>query len=367
MVLKIRMDIFEDRAISADMENVMKKKEDFAETEDIKKSRSVLKTALIVQELNEKIQEKADEAKEKIVTNANVFKNKACLRKLLEDQDITIKNVKLNSSLEISNKRNIDPALQDDEEEEEEWFNARTMILDMERRGIKRTKLDTTAIETSMKRKQETQNVIENIKETTKFPEKTILTQDMKFSNNMKDKVRTLCQICQSAETFSNMRFHVRNRHKMNISEYRLKHGSVLEHMVEAVYHKCGICSQPILLDGDGISVHVKGQHHMTHKEYSAKYLTLTKKYDRDLPAKKSYKTTTVQKSVEDVSIRNLSPNNSPDDIQIKPSSEDLTLQKSYGNTSTRVVPEADLPPTSYQDVSAHELLAQLEHLVNTC
>ena len=59
--------------------------------------------------------------------------------------------------VDSSNNRNIAIASQDTEEEED-WFNSRKMILNMERRGIKRTLLDTPALGISMKRKEDTQN-----------------------------------------------------------------------------------------------------------------------------------------------------------------------------------------------------------------
>jgi hypothetical protein len=99
---------------------------------------------------------------------------------------------------------------------------------------------------------------------------------EKKFSDSMKDAVQTVCQICRSVETFVNMRGHTRKAHGVSITDYKSQHGLLIDHMVEAVYHRCGVCSKAILLNGDNIAPHAKS-HSMTHKEYTAKYMTLKK------------------------------------------------------------------------------------------
>ena len=313
-------------------------------------SRSILEYIVTAQKIIEEIKKEADEvqATESLKGEADI------LATMLEKPEITAKDGKSNpiDGVESSKKRNIETILQDtEEEEEEEWFNARTMILDMERRGIKRTKLDTTALGTRNKTRQDAQNIIEKLKETKKTAEQISSKENMKFSDNMKDAVRTRCQICQSAETFVHMRSHVRKRHGMSINEYRQKHGLLLAHVVDAVYHKCGLCSRAVLLDGDTISVHVKGQHHVMHKEYSSKYLTTrNKNYIQDITAKNSNQSILVRKTTEDESNDK--------------SSENLPSE-SHKKGASHVVSGDDLQvKSSYQDLSAQELLDQLEQLV---
>ena len=104
--------------------------------------------------------------------------------------------------------------------------------------------------------------------------EATILVTSERFSNNLKDAVRTICQVCQASVTLLTMRSHTRNKHNMDIKEYRNVFGDPKNQMVEVVKHRCGICSEELLLHCDVISPHVK-KHKITHSEYTKKYMVL--------------------------------------------------------------------------------------------
>ena len=97
-----------------------------------------------------------------------------------------------------------------------------------------------------------------------------------RFSNNMKDAVKTVCQICKLEVEFNHMRIHTRKAHKQGISEYKRAYGNLEENLVEAVYHQCALCSQVFLLNGDAIATHAK-KHKITHKEYNRRFIILKK------------------------------------------------------------------------------------------
>ena len=97
-----------------------------------------------------------------------------------------------------------------------------------------------------------------------------------RFSNNMKDAVKTVCQICKLEVEFNHMRIHTRKAHKQGISEYKQTYGNLEENLVEAVYHQCALCSQVFLLNGDAIATHAK-KHKITHKEFNRRFIILKK------------------------------------------------------------------------------------------
>ena len=97
-----------------------------------------------------------------------------------------------------------------------------------------------------------------------------------RFSNNMKDAVRTVCQVCKKDVEFNQMRIHTRRAHKLGISDYKQIYGNLRANLVEAVYHKCSLCSQVFLLNGDTIATHAK-KHQITHKEYNSRFIVLKK------------------------------------------------------------------------------------------
>ena len=95
-----------------------------------------------------------------------------------------------------------------------------------------------------------------------------------KLSNQMKDAVKTVCQVCQEEVFFDSMRGHTRREHEMGISEYKLTFGELANNLVEAVYHKCQLCSQKFLLSADAIAKHAR-MHRMSHREFSARFIVL--------------------------------------------------------------------------------------------
>ena len=105
--------------------------------------------------------------------------------------------------------------------------------------------------------------------------EAMILRKSVRFSNNLKDAVRTICQVCQISVTLLTMRSHTRNKHNMDIKEYRNEFGDPMNQMVEVVKHRCGICNEELLLHCDAITPHVK-KHNITHSEYTKKYMVLS-------------------------------------------------------------------------------------------
>ena len=111
----------------------------------------------------------------------------------------------------------------------------------------------------------------------------------VKFSNNMKDAVKTVCQICYAEVSFIGMRSHTKSAHKMGITDFKLEHGELVENIVDEVYHNCGICSEKILFHADAIAPHAK-KHRISHKEYNRKFITLLKDTVRPLTEKKDNK-----------------------------------------------------------------------------
>ena len=140
---------------------------------------------------------------------------------------------------------------------------------------------------TCPKKTAETSNIITNLKETRmtrkyatfkfKSDSKSKLKENLKFSSHMKDAIQAVCQICFEPKTTAQMRTHSKVAHQMTITEYKHQHGSLMKHLIEEVYHRCGVCSQPMLLDSDIIAPHAKS-HGMMHKDYSARFLTLVLK-----------------------------------------------------------------------------------------
>ena len=72
------------------------------------------------------------------------------------------------------------------------------------------------------------------------------------------------------------MRGHTKSEHKMVITEYRAKYNQNFFDLVEKIFHECGICSEPLLLDSDIISSHLnsnKNSHKMTHRVYNETFM----------------------------------------------------------------------------------------------
>ena len=99
-----------------------------------------------------------------------------------------------------------------------------------------------------------------------------------KFSNSTSDYCRTTCKICGKVSLISNMRTHTKEKHSMVITEYKKKYNQEFYDIVEKVFHRCGICKLPLLLDSDVVAAHLNGNkttHNLTHKEYNMKFMVL--------------------------------------------------------------------------------------------
>ena len=146
-------------------------------------------------------------------------------------------------------------------------------------------------------------NVLASVKEiTTPSAAESDSLNSVRFSNHTKDTVQAVCQLCQEHFYFVNMRAHTRKAHQLSISDYKAKYGALKDHIVEEIYHECGICSKALLLDSDSMAPHVKS-HGLTHKEYSAMYMTLRQHKSKWSPKKA---TTPMEKSVKDFSAQEL-------------------------------------------------------------
>ena len=117
--------------------------------------------------------------------------------------------------------------------------------------------------------------------------------EKVKFSNSTSDYCRTACKICGKAFPITTMREHTKKNHNMIITEYKKKYNQEYFDIVEKVFHKCGLCHLPILLDSDVVASHLvgaKATHNMSHKEYNLKYMVLQQVGKRKTEKRKSEK-----------------------------------------------------------------------------
>jgi len=97
-----------------------------------------------------------------------------------------------------------------------------------------------------------------------------------RFSNNTRDCCRTACKICGSVFPLSRMREHTKSVHELQIGEYKTKYQQTFFDIEEKVFHRCGYCSLPLLLDSDVIASHLNGNrasHNLSHGEYNKTYM----------------------------------------------------------------------------------------------
>merc|ERR1712129_605681 len=97
-----------------------------------------------------------------------------------------------------------------------------------------------------------------------------------RFSNNTRDCCRTACKICGSVFPLSRMREHTKSVHQLQIGEYKAKYQQTFFDIEEKVFHRCGVCSLPLLLDSDVIASHLNGNkasHNLSHGEYNKSYM----------------------------------------------------------------------------------------------
>ena len=58
----------------------------------------------------------------------------------------------------------------------------------------------------------------------------------------------------------------------MSIKDYVERFGNYRTQIIREVYHKCGICQEELLLDGDELHKHSR-KHNMLMSEYNAKFI----------------------------------------------------------------------------------------------
>ena len=92
-----------------------------------------------------------------------------------------------------------------------------------------------------------------------------------KYSNDMKDAVCTICQICYKVFKFVAMRGHTKKNHGLTIMAYREKYGKLVP--LEEIFHKCGLCGHEMILDSDNVMIHLKQSHNITHANYNAEFM----------------------------------------------------------------------------------------------
>ena len=104
------------------------------------------------------------------------------------------------------------------------------------------------------------------------------LVKTIKFSNSMKDAVRTTCKVCGLIMKMIQMRTHTQKDHGMSIKEYKDKYNQHFFDEHEKILHECKICGEYLLLDSDCISGHLKSgkpPHNITHAQYNAQHMVL--------------------------------------------------------------------------------------------
>lgn len=98
------------------------------------------------------------------------------------------------------------------------------------------------------------------------------------ISNDFADYACVECKICLIHTPITRLRSHTKSTHKVTITEYKAQFGPDLVPL-ETIYHRCGICSELVLLDSDHIAVHLKRPgHYITHKNYNDAYMVDTRK-----------------------------------------------------------------------------------------
>ena len=100
--------------------------------------------------------------------------------------------------------------------------------------------------------------------------------KNYRFSNYLVDRCKTTCKLCGKRLYLKIMRGHTKTAHGIQITEYRTKFNQFFYNIVEKVFHRCGICQLPILLDSDAIASHLgnnKVTQKMSHKQYNENFM----------------------------------------------------------------------------------------------
>ena len=110
---------------------------------------------------------------------------------------------------------------------------------------------------------------------------------NLKYSTDTKDYCKTVCMICGMEMYLMRMRGHTKDKHDISITDYKLKFNIKVFKVISKVFHKCGLCSEIMLLDADTIGTHLD-KHDMTHKEYNETYMTMMNRKNGEGEAKKT-------------------------------------------------------------------------------
>ena len=120
--------------------------------------------------------------------------------------------------------------------------------------------------------------------------EKKHTAKQFKFSNSFADVCKTACKLCGKVMTLQRMRTHTKEKHGMGITDYKSNFNQNFFDLEEKVFHACGICKEPVLLDMDILVGHLnnsKASHGgISQGEYKAKFLLKTKSQRKKEPAK---------------------------------------------------------------------------------
>ena len=96
----------------------------------------------------------------------------------------------------------------------------------------------------------------------------------LSFSNDMGDACKTTCLLCDKELFLGRMRAHTKDKHNINITDYKLKFDLQGFDIIDKVFHKCTLCLDIMLLDSDTIATHLN-KHNITHKAYNDKYMNM--------------------------------------------------------------------------------------------
>lgn len=61
--------------------------------------------------------------------------------------------------------------------------------------------------------------------------------------------------------------------HNLSVKEYQAQYGIIKDSMSKVTWHKCQLCSEDILLDGDVIHRHANVKHRMSMKEFTSRFI----------------------------------------------------------------------------------------------
>ena len=93
------------------------------------------------------------------------------------------------------------------------------------------------------------------------------------FSSDPSQTCQTFCCVCDKVVPLSSMKNHARTWHKMTITDYKEMFGHPKRQILHPVYHSCALCKTTVLFDPDEMYRHLRKQHNISYKDYSAKFL----------------------------------------------------------------------------------------------